>query len=131
MKQYVLAVFAAGVWINVSEFLRNEMLFKQQWVDKYNDLGLSFPSAPVNGMMWGIWGFLFAACIVFLMRKLTAVETFAVGWTLAFVLMWIVIWNLSVLPPGLLPVAVPWSLVEVAGAVLIAKKVSGMPQPRS
>ena len=37
--------------------------------------------------------------------------------------MWIVIGNLNVLPVGLLPVAVPWSLVEMALAVVIAQTI--------
>lgn len=32
-------------------------------------------------------------------------------------MMWIVLWNLSVLPLGLLPVAAPFSMAEVFGAV--------------
>ena len=123
--RYALATLVAGVWINLSEFLRNELLFKQFWSDKYNSLGLSFPSAPINGLMWGVWGFLFAACIVALSRKLTFVETLVVSWTIGFLLMWIVVWNLNVLPLGLFPIAAPWSLVEVAGAVVFARWIVG------
>ena len=42
--------------------------------------------------------------------------------------MWIVIGNLDVLPLALLPVAVPWSLIEVALAVLIARRIIGPPK---
>ena len=123
MKRVVLATLASGVWINVSEFLRNEILFKGQWVAKYETLGLEFPSAPVNGALWGLWGFIFAGCIVALHHRSTFARTTALSWTLGFVLMWIVVGNLNVLPVGLLWVAVPWSLAEVALAVVITQSI--------
>jgi hypothetical protein len=125
MKKTALAILAAGVWINLCEFLRNELLFKQQWLDKYSSLGLSFPSAPVNGVMWVAWGFTLAGCIAALGRKHTFLETFAFCWVTGFLLMWIVIGNLNVLPYRLLPVAVPWSIVEVGAAVVISRKITG------
>jgi hypothetical protein len=125
MTRYVLAVLAAGIWINLCEFLRNQWLLMPQWMDKYESLGMPFPSAPVNGVMWGVWGFVLAACIVSLSRRLTFLHTFVVSWIIAFLLMWIVVWNLNVLPLGVLPVAVPWSMIEIAGAVFIAKGIAG------
>ena len=84
MKKNVLAILASGLWVNFSEFLRNEVLLKQTWIDKYNTLGLDFPSAPVNGALWGLWGFLFAGCVVFLCRKLNFKETLFIGWVMGF-----------------------------------------------
>lgn len=115
------------MWVNLCEFLRNEFLFKEPWLEKYRALGLNFPSAPINGVLWLVWGFLFALCIVVLRRKLSFAGTFLLGWTMGFVLMWLVIGNLNVFPLGLLPIAVPWSLVEVALAVLLAQTIIGSP----
>lgn len=123
MKKNVLAILASGLWVNLSEFLRNEVLLKTLWIDKYDSLGLIFPSAPVNGAIWGLWGFLFAGCIVFLCRKLNFKETLFIAWIMGFVLMWIVVGNLSVLPFDLLTIAVPWSIVEVVLGVLIARSI--------
>ena len=125
MKKYIGATLAAGAWINLCEFLRNELVLKQQWLARYTSLGLEFPSAAVNGILWIAWGFLLGACIVALGRKLDRVESGIVVWTIAFPMMWIVAWNLGVLPLSLLPVAVPWSVVEVAVAVLVADKIAG------
>ena len=125
MKRLALGALAAGAWINLSEFLRNELLFKQQWLDKYQSLGLSFPSAPGNNALWAAWGFILAACIVTLIRRQTFLATFLAVWTLTFPLMWIVTANLNVLPLGLLPVAVPWSMAEAAVAVVIARRIAG------
>ncbi len=123
MKKTMLAILGTGVWINVSEFLRNELLFKRHWLAKYEALGLEFPSAPVNGMLWVLWGFVFAGCIVAVRRRASFMETVALCWTMGFVLMWIVIGNLGVLPFALLPVAVPWSVVEVMLAAFIAQRI--------
>ena len=128
MKKLALATLASGLWINLCEFLRNELLFKQRWIDKYEALGLEFPSAPINGAMWAVWGFLFAGCIVILRRKLRFSETVLLGWFMGFVLMWIAIGNMNVLPLGLLQVAVPWSLVEVGIAVVIVQSIIDKPK---
>jgi len=125
MKKFALAVLVSGIWVNFSEFVRNEFLFKQYWLDKYASLGLEFPSDPLNGAIWGLWGFLFAGCLVYLRSKLSFMETLSIGWLMGFVLMWLVVGNMNVLPFELLKIAVPWSLVEVGVAVLIAKKLLG------
>jgi hypothetical protein len=125
MKKFAFSALIAGIWINASEFLRNELILKQYWLQKYQTLGQSFPSAPVNAALWVVWGFLLAGVIAFLARRQTFVETMLISWIFAFLMMWVVIWNLNVLPVGLLPVAAPWSMGEVAVAVLITRKISG------
>jgi hypothetical protein len=124
MKRFLLATLSAGLWIGANEFLRNELLFKSAWIEKYRSLGLRFPSSPVNNALWAVWGFLLAAVIVHLVRRRKLAETILIAWTLAFALMWIVIGNLGVLPFALLPVAVPWALFEVAGAAFIAARIT-------
>jgi len=84
---------------------------------------MTFPSAPINGARWGMWGFLLAVCIVAVRRMTTCARTILLCWTMGFVLMWVVMGNLGVLPYGLLPLAVLWSLVAVGLAVLIAQRV--------
>lgn len=123
MKKIILAVLASGMWVNLSEFLRNELLFKQFWIDKYDSLGLAFPSSPVNGALWAFWGFAFAGCVVYLCHKLKFKEALLISWVMGFALMWIAVGNLNVLPYGLLLIALPWSIVEVALAILIARRI--------
>jgi len=122
-KRIALAVVISGIWITASEFVRNEVMFKSYWLNKYAALGHPFPSTPINNLLWVAWSFLLAGCMVYLVRKLSFVGAALVTWVFAFVMMWVVIWNLHVLPTGLLSVAVPWSLVEVIVAVLIARLV--------
>lgn len=119
-----VAIIITGIWINASEFFRNEVLLKKYWVYHYQSLGMIFPSAPVNGLMWLVWGFLFAIAIYLLSRKFSLLQTTLLGWLMAFVLMWLVTWNLNVLPVYILVYAVPLSLLEAFVGSYICKKVS-------
>ena len=47
----IIAIMLAGIWVNASEFLRNEVLLKTYWVEHYRSLGMVFPSEPQNGMV--------------------------------------------------------------------------------
>lgn len=107
-----LAVIAATLWISISEFTRNEILFKDYWISHYGKLGLDFPDAPVNGAVWGLWSLLFAFGIFRLSNKFSLTETTLLSWFFAFAMMWVAIGNLNVLPYNLLIFAVPLSLLE-------------------
>ena len=119
----VLAVILAGFWVSGSEFLRNEILLKSHWLRHYESLGMDYPSAPLNGMIWVLWSFLFALAVYWLSRKFTLLETTLFGWFIGFVLMWLVIGNLGVLPFSILPFAIPLSLLEAFLAAWICVKV--------
>jgi hypothetical protein len=123
LKKTVLPVFLATAWISASEFARNELLFKSYWTGHYAAKGLVFPSDPVNGAAWGLWSLLFAIAIFVIAKKFTLAQTFLLSWLAGFVLMWVVIGNLGVLPYGLLWFAVPLSLLEAFVAAFIIKKL--------
>lgn len=118
------AVLTATVWISVHEFIRNQVLLLDHWIGHYQGMGLQFPSEPVNGALWGVWALCSAVALLFLSRRFSLWEAVALGWLFCFVLMWLVIGNLGVLPMSVLPYAVPWSLVEVAGAVWLLKRIA-------
>lgn len=124
LRYTIIPVLAGAVWISLSEFARNEFLVKSYWVDHYKAQGLLFPSEPVNGMVWGLWSLLFAVVIYIVAKKFTLIKTFLLSWLAGFVLMWVVIGNLGVLPYGLLYYAVPLSLLEAFVAAYIIKKLS-------
>jgi hypothetical protein len=113
-----------GIWVNASEFFRNEILLKKYWVDYYKSLGMTFPSAPLNGVVWIVWGFLFGLAIYLISRKFSLMQTALISWLMAFVLMWIVTWNLNVLPIAILVYGVPLSLIEAFIGSYICKKIS-------
>jgi hypothetical protein len=117
------AVLAAAVWIATSEFVRNQFLLQEHWVGHYTALGLTFPAEPVNGAVWGLWSLFLAAAILVIARRFTFRETAALAWLMGFVLMWLVIGNLGVLPVGILPLAIPLSVVEVFVATWIIHKL--------
>lgn len=122
----VLATLVTGLWINASEFFRNEILLKSYWVDHYRALDLTFPSEPVNGLVWMLWGFAFALGIYIVSRKFSWMQTTLLSWLLGFVLMWLVIGNMAVLPAGVLRYAVPLSLLECGLAAFMCQKLSAV-----
>ncbi len=124
LRKTVLPILLSTIWISVSEFVRNELLAKSYWTSHYEGLGLVFPSEPVNGLIWGLWSFLFAVAIYVISRRFPLLQTALLSWYVGFVLMWVVIWNLNVLPPRLLYVAVPLSLLEAFVAAWIIEKLS-------
>jgi hypothetical protein len=122
LSRNILAVILTGIWVNASEFFRNEVLLKTYWVDHYQSLGMTFPSKPLNGMIWVAWGFLFAMAIYLISRRFNLMQTTLISWFMAFVLMWFVTWNLNVLPSAILLYAVPLSLLEAFIGSYICRK---------
>lgn len=122
MKKNLLAVILSTIWISISEFVRNEFLIKSYWTEHYEGLGLVFPSEPINGAIWGIWSLCYAITIFFVAKKFNLWQTTWLSWFFGFVLMWLVIGNMGVLPFGILPFAIPLSFLEAFIASLIIKK---------
>jgi hypothetical protein len=120
----ILSIISAAVWISISEFVRNEFLLKSYWTKHYESLGLVFPSESLNGAMWGVWSLLFAASIFFISRKFTLIQTTLLSWLTGFVMMWVVIGNLNVLPYGIIIYAVPLSILEAYVAAWIIKMIA-------
>ena len=125
LKKTILPVLLATIWISISEFVRNEFIVKSYWTSHFENLGIVFPSEPVNGAVWGIWSFLSAIVIFILSRKFSLLHTALISWFAGFGMMWLVIGNLGVLPFGLLYIAVPLSLLESFVAAWIIVKSSG------
>ena len=123
-KKTIFPVLLATIWISISEFVRNEFLAKSYWIKHYQKVGLVFPSEPLNGAVWGLWSLLFAISIFIISKKFSLIETTLFSWLVGFVLMWIVIGNLNVLPYGILIYAIPLSLLEAFVATFIIKKLS-------
>jgi hypothetical protein len=124
IRSTMLPVLIATIWISISEFARNQFIVQSFWTSHYQSLGLTFPSQPVNGAIWGIWSLFFATAIFIFSKKFTLVQTTLISWFVGFVLMWVVIGNLGVLPYGLLPYAIPLSLIESFIATWIIKKLT-------
>ena len=122
MKHAASKIGLATLWIASSEFIRNQLLFIAYWRDHYTSLGITFPETPTHGAVWGLWSLTFAVLIYGVSQKFSFKQTAILAWLFGFVMMWLVIGNLGVLPYGLLWFAVPLSIVEVVVATLIVKK---------
>lgn len=123
MKKMIVSISAATIWISLSEFLRNQVLLFSWWTDKYKALGLNFPAGPLNGITWVVWSLLLAVFIYVLLIKFELNQAVAIAWGAAFVMMWVTIANLAVLPLSILWYAVPLSLFEVYIAALIIQRL--------
>jgi len=124
MKKTVLPILLSTIWISISEVVRNTFLLHNFWTEHYQDLGLTFPEQPSNGAVWGIWSLCFAIAIFIFSKKYTMAQTTFLSWFVGFVFMWLVIGNLGVLPFGILPIAIPLSLLEAFLATFIIFKLS-------
>jgi hypothetical protein len=124
LKKTIFPIFLATLWISISEFVRNEFLLKEHWTNHYESMGLVFPSEPLNGAVWGIWSLCFAIAIFILSKKFTLLQTTFLSWFVGFVFMWLVVGNMGVLPFGILPFAVPLSLLEAFLASFIIKRMA-------
>lgn len=123
-KNTILPILLSTTWVSISEFVRNEFLLKNYWTEHYEDLGMTFASEPINGAVWGIWALTFSIVLFVLIKRFSLTETFILGWVIGFVLMWLVVGNMQVLPFDILFFAIPASLLEVFLAALIIKKLS-------
>lgn len=124
MKNNWLAIFVAGIWIVISEFIRNEFLLKKYWVEHFSDQGRVFETIPINGIMWVVWSFIFAYFLFALLQKFDCKKVIWLSWLVGFVMMWITAFNLGVLPLTLLYFAVPLSLLEVFIAVILIRSLA-------
>ncbi|HTX89133.1 MAG TPA: hypothetical protein VMC08_09100 [Bacteroidales bacterium] len=120
----ILAIVLATIWISISEFVRNQFIVRNLWLEHYKKMGLVFPDKPINGAVWGLWSLLAALFVYMISRKFNLLQTAFLAWFGQFVLMWVVIGNLGVLPHGILWMAVPLSLLESFIAALIVKKTA-------
>lgn len=124
MKKTAFPILLATIWISISEFVRNEFFVKNYWNEHYESLGMVFPAEPLNGAVWGIWSLLFAISIYIISKKFTLWQTTFLAWFVGFVLMWVVVWNMGVLPIDILLIAGPLSILEAFLATFIIKKLS-------
>lgn len=124
----ILPILISTLWISISEFVRNEVLFPEYWSNHYASLGLSFPSEPINGAVWGIWSLCYAISIYFISKRFSLNQTWLVSWFYGFVLMWLVVGNMGVLPYSILFYAIPLSVLEAWLATVIIFKLSNTPE---
>jgi hypothetical protein len=121
-KRIFLPIIFTGIWINLSETVRWIFLIKSYWINHYRAMNLVFPNNPTNGIIWLIWGFLFAVILFVLSKKFNLLQTTFFSWFTIFAMLWIVLLNIDVLPVGILFYVIPMSLFETYVGALICRK---------
>lgn len=121
-KTIILPILITGIWINISETVRWMFLIESYWLEKYQILNLTFPNETTNMIAWMIWGFFHATVIFILSKRYNLLQTTGLSWFVAFVMMWVIVWNIGVLPTGMLWINIPLSLLETfIGAYICIK----------
>jgi magnesium-transporting ATPase (P-type) len=121
----ILGGVAAGVVVNISEYVLNEIVLKKTNEEAMKALGKTMPEGGGTIMVWLIWGFLLGIAAVWLYAGIrprygagpaTAVKAGVAVWFLAQLLTAIVFWNLGLFPMS--PMILVWTLVEAVVATV-------------
>lgn len=120
-KKTIWQIFVISIWINIFESLR-WILFAKPDVDTYfKAANLVLPNQPINNILWLIWGIIIAVMIFIISKKFSVLQTTFIVWITVYVMHWIALWNMTVLPINILWLAVPLTFINVLIGVLISK----------
>ncbi len=122
-KKSIIPILLTGLWLNISGTIRWVFFIEAYWIEKYNNMNLVFPTGSSNNIVWMIWGFLFAITIYIISKKFSLIQTTLLSWFAVYVLMWIIVWNIGLLPIGMLWINIPLSLLDAFGGAFICKKL--------
>ncbi len=122
-KRTVLPILLTGIWINLAATIKWMVLIQPYWIEKYSQMGLVFPESMMNNLVWMIWGFMFASVIYVLIRKFNLVQTTLLTWFMAYIMLWVIVWNVGVLPTAMLWINVPLSFLETLAGAWICRRV--------
>lgn len=124
MKNYKKAIWQillVSLWINIFETLR-WLLFAKPDIDMhFKGANLVLPNEPLNNILWLIWGIIISVMIFIISKKYSVLKTSFIVWITVYVLHWIALWNMAVLPINILWLAVPLTFINVLIGVLISK----------
>lgn len=122
----ILGGIAAGVVVNLSEFVLNEIVLKKENEEAMKALGKSMPAGGGTMTVWILWGFLLGIVAVWLYAAIrprygagpgTAVKAGIAVWILAYLLANIVFINMGLFPFNALGFV--WTLVEALAATVV------------
>ena len=124
LKKTILPILLIGIWLNVAITIGWLFILEGYWIEKYNSLNLVFPTGLINNITWMIWGFMLATIVFILSKKFNKLQTTLLVWFVAFPMMWIIVWNVGVLPTEMLLFNVPFTLIVTYIGALICKRLS-------
>ncbi len=121
-KRVIWQILLVSLWINIFETLR-WVLFARPDIDKhFKAANLVLPNGPINNILWLIWGIIIAVMIFIISKKFKVLQTTFIVWITVYVMQWIALWNMAVLPIKVLWLAVPLTFINVlVGALICAK----------
>jgi hypothetical protein len=124
MKNYQKAIWQillVSLWINIIETLR-WILFAKPDIDMhFKAANLVLPNEPINNLLWLIWGIIIAVMIFIVSKKFKVLQTTFIVWITVYVMHWIALWNMAVLPINILWLAVPLTFINVLVGALISR----------
>jgi hypothetical protein len=98
------------------------MLFAKPDIDIYfKEANLVLPNEPINNILWMVWGIIIAVMIFIISNKFKVLQTTFIVWIAVYVMHWIALWNMAVLPINILWLAVPLTFINVLIGVLISR----------
>jgi hypothetical protein len=124
-KKAIWQILLVSLWINIFETLR-WMLFAKPDIDMhFKAVNLVLPNEPINNILWLIWGIIIAVMIFIISKKFKVFQTTFIVWITVYVMHWIALWNMAVLPINILWLAVPLTFINIfVGALICAKFIS-------
>ncbi|MFC1593362.1 hypothetical protein ACFL3O_00325 [Candidatus Neomarinimicrobiota bacterium] len=123
-KKTILPIILIGLWINISITIGWMLILEGYWIAKFQSINLVFPTGLINNITWMIWGFMLATIIFIFSKKFSLWQTTFLAWFVAFVMMWAIVWNVGVLPTGMLLFNIPNSLFITFIGTLICKRLT-------
>ena len=124
-KKAIWQILLVSLWINIFETLR-WMLFAKPSIDiHFKAANLVLPNEPVNNLLWIIWGIIIAVMIFIISKKFKILQTTFIVWITVYIMHWIALWNMAVLPINILWLAVPLTFINVFVGALICNKFKG------
>jgi hypothetical protein len=121
----ILGGIAAGVVVNISEYVLNEIVLKTQMEEAMKALGKGMPTGSMVIPVWILWSFVMGVAAVWLYAAIrprygagpmTAAKAGVAVWVLAQLLSCIAFANLGIFP--LNGVMLVWTLVEAVVATV-------------
>jgi hypothetical protein len=124
-SRVILGGVLAGIVVNLSEFVLNEIVLKAQNEKAMQALGKPMPAGGAVMTTWIVWGFAAGIAAVWLYAAIrprygagpgTAVRAGVAVWFFTWVLSMVAMQNMGVFP--IAPFALVWTLVESVVAAL-------------
>ncbi|MGL4805001.1 MAG: hypothetical protein ACRCX5_12095 [Bacteroidales bacterium] len=111
-----ISIICVSTWISISEYIRNEILYRQEWIDQYEKTGLLFPEREY---MWILWALLYACFILALTLKFSRWKSIIITWLTGILLMWLTIGYNGTIPLNIFIGILPLSFIESAVSVYL------------